>query len=314
MTDLVIHSDQSPATTPPPLSLFQGGLPEQLQLANALSKAHDLLPRSYHNNPGACLLLIDYAERLKISILEAGGNVSFNRGRATVGARLQRNLAARHGYRTQKVDGTPESCTVAVYGPDGTKVGDATYTYAQAEALGIIYLNGQSGELKQTWKGDPAQMLFHRATTRALDHYGPGEYAVAFADDDVVVDPDPDPVATISAATAPPEPIDAITLAPPDTHTAPPPPAPEPPATFTPDIPDRAPEPQPEATEGRKTGDELRALITGHPSRLVSVPKGIRATHEAFPDADLADYDKIAAHDGAHDFTLDWIARGGKDQ
>lgn len=209
MTDLVpLTTRQLPTNgtvMPAPAASVLGSMPEKLQMANALAAhCHEFLPKAYHGKPGACLMLIDYCERNDLTLFEAGSEVSFNRGRSSVSARLQKKLAARVGFRTVKVEGDDESCTVAVIAPDGKEVGRATYTYATAEALGIIYeRDGQT--LKSTWRGDRAQMLFHRATTRALDHYGPSEYAWAFRSPDQVADDVvPDPLDVLAPAT--PEP------------------------------------------------------------------------------------------------------------
>lgn len=140
----------------------------------------DMLPKHYQNNPGACLMAVDWADRHDVSIFEALGEVSFNRGRATVSAVMQKRLAARHGYTTRKVEGDEQSATVAVYGPEGDELGRYTYTIETARALGI--------NKSPVWKADPAQMLYKRATTRALEHYGPGELSPMMVE--------PEPVAT----------------------------------------------------------------------------------------------------------------------
>ena len=147
----------------------------------------EMLPKLYQRNPGACMLAIDWAGRNGVSILEAIGEVSFVHGRPVVSARLQKKLASRAGYRTQKISGDETQCTVAVIDPQGEKVGEATYTIEQAQALGIAK--------GQIWQADPAQMLFHRATTRALDHYGPADLAGMFADPYEA----PDPVDAVEA-------------------------------------------------------------------------------------------------------------------
>lgn len=217
MTDLVpLTTRQTPNGTVMPAQApsVLGSMPEKLQMANALAvHAQEMLPKAYHGKPGACLMLIDYCERNDLSLFEAGSEVSFNRGRSSVSARLQKKLAARVGFRTVKVDGDDTACTVAVLDPTGAEVGRATYTFATAEALGIIYENGRSGQMKSTWFGDRGQMLFHRATTRALDHYGPSEYAWAFQQPDYALEPDPLAVLTSGPTVAQdePEPADAIT-------------------------------------------------------------------------------------------------------
>jgi hypothetical protein len=144
----------------------------------------DMLPPLYRKSPGACMLAIDWANRNNVSILEAIGEVAFVYGKPVVSARLQKRMAARAGYRTQKISGDETQCTVAVYGPDNVKLGEATYTIQMARALGIT-----GGASKKTWDADPAQMLFHRATTRALDHYGPADLAPMFADEVPEYDP-----------------------------------------------------------------------------------------------------------------------------
>lgn len=184
MTDIVPAAEQQPmlvsrqaatpsAVQPAHLGAFK---PENQWRAEQMSKATDMLPRAYHNKPGACLLALDYAERNELPIFDVVANVAFVHGRPVLSARLQKRLAARHGYRTQKVAGDERSCTVAVFGPDGTKLGEATYTIELAHAHGLV-------SRSDIWKADPAQMLFHRATTRALDHYGPGELAMVFAEE-----------------------------------------------------------------------------------------------------------------------------------
>ncbi len=313
MTDLVIHSDQSPPTPQALAPILGGQLPETLQLCNAIAAAGELIPPFYRGKPGAVLLAKLWADKHAVDLFTAIQNIDIIDGKPWVKIALRIELAIGRGFEFKVTTTNDEQCTVEVWNTTGgipKQIGDPITARFDDRTRRLKYNSGKA----TPWALHPADLLFAEACRIADRRYV--RTAAGMIDNADNPDPDDhDPVATISATTTPPpDLIDTITLAPPDTHTAPPLPAQEPPATFTPDIPDRAPEPQPEATEGRKTGDELRALITGHPSRLVSAPKGIRATHEAFPDADLADYDKIAAHDGAHDFTLDWIARGGKDQ
>ena len=180
---------QPAALTPPAQAPHLGAFkPENLQIAEQLARATDMLPRGYHGKPGACLLLLDWCERNGVSLLEAAGEISFVQGKPNIGARLQKQLAARHGYRTKKVKGDERSCTVAVFDPDGNESGRFTYTIELAERLGLTKRN-------EMYAKDPAQMLWHRATARALDHFGPGELAPVMAD--ALVDLDPADVAQL---------------------------------------------------------------------------------------------------------------------
>lgn len=180
---------QPPAVQPPShLGAFK---PENLQVAEQLARATDMLPKGYHGKPGACLLLLDWCERNNVSLLEAAGEISFLQGKPNIGSRLQKKLAARYGYRTQKIEGDETFCTVAVFNPEGAEVGRFTYTIELANAIG-------HGKRNDMYKKDPAQMLWHRATARALDQFGPGELSPMMADEAI----EPDPVAVITPGAA----------------------------------------------------------------------------------------------------------------
>ena len=196
------HVVTAPAVPAPSLGMFK---PENLQIAEAMARASDLLPKAYVGKPGACLLAMDWAERNDVAILDVLANVSFVGGKPVIGARMQKKLAARAGYRTQKIEGDERSCTVAVFDPGNVELGRATYTIEMAQALGLI-------SRSPVWKADPAQMLFHRATTRALDHFGPGELANLFTDvePDTDVEPqtEPGPITDVPAIEAESQPVD----------------------------------------------------------------------------------------------------------
>lgn len=193
MSDIVpapapLVSRQAAVPTHAPAPAMGAFKPENLQIAEAMARATDLLPKEYANKPGACLLAMDWAERNDVAILDVLANVSFVHGKPVIGARMQKKLAARVGYRTQKVAGDETYCTVAVYDPDGVELGQATYTIEMAQALNLTSRSA-------VWRADPAQMLFHRATTRALDHYGPGELSVLFSEE---APPEADPVDVVA--------------------------------------------------------------------------------------------------------------------
>lgn len=206
-----VHVARPAEPVPSSMAVFK---PEMLQMAEALAKAGtELLPKAFVNNVGGCLMAIDWSIRYNVAIFEVLGGVSFRNGRATPDARMQKKLASRSGYLTRKIAGDEKSCTVAVYGPDGKEVngdgnGRFTYTIAIAEALGLTRQNALYGK-------DPAVMLYHRATTRALDQFGPSELAGVFVDpyedDDPVdvarprVDLTTDPFLDVPATPAAPE-------------------------------------------------------------------------------------------------------------
>lgn len=154
-------------------------LSDRLAEAQALAKAgNDILPDHYSQNPGAIMLAVDWAERHQVALFDVIQHVSFKRGRVTVSARLQKELAAREGFYSKPVEEGGDFCTVAVYNVNGDELGRFTYTLQMAESLGLPGRNSN-------WAKTPDQMLYHRATTRALDRYahGPG-LATVFAEEE----------------------------------------------------------------------------------------------------------------------------------
>ena len=275
---LVSRQAHTPSAAPPPqMGVFK---PENLQIAEAMARATDLLPREYAGKPGACLLAMDWAERNDIAILDVLANVSFVHGKPVIGARMQKKLAARVGYRTAKIEGDETFCTVAVYGPDNVEIGRATYTMEMAQALNLPARS-------PVWKADPAQMLFHRATTRALDHYGPGELSVLFVDET----PEVDPVDTVRDALGP---VGAV-----ESELA---------GTSGPGEgePVQRPAPPPPAVGGEDadvTGDDLKAAIKAASKTMAGA---IREVQSAL-GAEFATLDDIAADPQATDHLLRWV-------
>lgn len=264
----------APAVQPPAhLGAFK---PENLQVAEQLAKANDMLPRHYIGKPGACLLLLDWCERNDVPLLEAAGEISFVHGKPNIGARLQKKLAARFGYRTQKIEGNETACTVAVFDPNGAEVGRFTYTMALAEAIG----HGKSNDM---YRKDPAQMLWHRATARALDQYGPGELSPVMADQ--AIEPDPVELARQPAAIEPG-------------------PAEEEPEVVVPKVAEAA---SMTTTPGDVLDEKgMRALLKVNGKKIV---ESMRAVQEQFPDQDLATLAAVVDNGQANPWLAEWAAR-----
>jgi len=87
-------------------------------------------------------------------------------GRVTLGAELLRALAARDGYRIQRADSSDEACTAVVIDAEGVELGRSTYTLQQAERAGLLS--------KQNWQRHPEDMLWARASARAVKDWLPG--------------------------------------------------------------------------------------------------------------------------------------------
>jgi len=266
----LVSRQASPSSAPVAMQAQTDALMVRAKMIAAAPK--DMLPPHYRNNTGAALLLVDWADRNDVSILEAIGEVAFVHGRPVVSAVLQKKLAARSGYRTQVMDSTPTEATVRVIDPDGEEVGRTTYTLDMAKALGIFK--------GQVWNADPAHMLVKRATTRALEYFGPSELAPLLAD------PDQDGAraeATMEAraSNSDSEPIEAEQVA---------------------DTAEPAPETGSEPTPPSE--DELRALAKQHKLTLTQV---LKKAQEMYPDDGLTTMEALAAHSQAAFDLEDWI-------
>ena len=167
MTQLVVRQPSAPSVQQRP---ERAALSERLSEAQQIAKAGtDILPKQYRNNPGAVMLAMNWAEQHDVALLDAIANVGFIGGKPVVGARMQKELAARAGFSCRPTDEGPDHCTATVYDAAGNPVGSYTFTHEMAKKLDAYQSN-------PNYRKDLGQMLLHRATTRALDRYatGPG--------------------------------------------------------------------------------------------------------------------------------------------
>lgn len=246
-----------------------------VERAKMIAASGDVLPKAYKNNAGACLLILDWAERNEVAIFEGIAEVAFVYGKPVVSAVMQKKLAGRVGWRTKKVDGDERSCTVAVYEPSGEESGRFTYTIELAQKLGLAG--------KDLWAKDPAQMLYKRATTRALEQYGPGEIATLFVEEG----PD-EPADSLPAIGSAPAPAPA-------TETVQPTGEPDEPATET------TPEPVAGISE-----EALRASMKAKSLKVATV---LKVAQEMHPDSSLGTIGDIAANNDAAMDMADWIGQ-----
>ena len=171
MTDLpVLVSNR--ATNPAAAS---ASLDVEFRKAQALAKAGELLPRSYRNNPGAIILIQQWANARGIDTVTAIQTVSFIDGRPVVDATMQRAMAEREGVRVKVTEATRESATVEVY-RDGELMGATTYTMEDARSAGL--------DGKQNWKKNPVDMLVARATTRGIRWHAPSVMLGTYTEDE----------------------------------------------------------------------------------------------------------------------------------
>lgn len=168
----------SPVLVSPRASLptaAAASLDVEFRKAQALAKAGELLPRSYRNNPGAIILIQQWANARGIDTVTAIQTVSFIDGRPVVDATMQRAMAEREGVRVKVVDATRESATVEVY-RDGELMGTTTYTMEDAKSAGLAN--------KKNWQQNPVDMLVARATTRGIRWHAPSVMLGTYTEDE----------------------------------------------------------------------------------------------------------------------------------
>ena len=150
-------------------------LDTEFRLAQALAKAGNLLPSAYRNNPGAIILIQQWANARGIDTVTAIQTVSFIDGRPVVDATMQRAMAEREGVRVKVVSADREQATVEIY-RDGELMGSTTYTMEDARAAGL--------DRKQNWQKNPVDMLVARATTRGIRWHAPSVMLGTFTEDE----------------------------------------------------------------------------------------------------------------------------------
>jgi hypothetical protein len=185
------------------------GLPERIQLANALSKAGPLLPECYRDQPGAVLLLMSWAEKHGKDLLTAGQGISVNeKGQLIVSSEMRVELANDRGYDI--VDITPdnarqERCTVRVTGPGLPPDGRELTVRMEDVHESVRKLTTKSGA-PTPWATSPADMLLRTAQRRADKRFCRSAAEVIDREDWA----DPDPRDVVEVLTAEPEPATAV--------------------------------------------------------------------------------------------------------
>lgn len=136
----------------------------QMQKALAISKAGDMLPRNYRNQPGAVFLALEWAQLRNLAVLDVLHGVVFVQGKPVIDSTLQRALAIAAGYRLTITHADDQRATVAV-SRNGEQLGTASFTIEEARTAGLAN--------KDNWKRHPTDMMVARATTRAIKWFCP---------------------------------------------------------------------------------------------------------------------------------------------
>jgi hypothetical protein len=115
-------------------------------------------------------LRIAYAESIGLPA-HAASEVHIINGNLATSAQLKRAQAFTKGYHVIPIEQTPETCTVEIIDRSTGKRLEATkpvtFTIADAKRMGLLDKPGKA------WHNTPADMLFARASSRAITTYIP---------------------------------------------------------------------------------------------------------------------------------------------
>jgi hypothetical protein len=195
----VLRARQPEHQITPAASSATEALDIEMRRAQAISNAVQALPPAYQKQPGAVLLVDQWARSHGVDTLTAIQSVAFVKGRPVVDASMQRALASRAGYDVEinEGDGWAE---VSVTRNGRTK--SARFTMDDAKNAGLLG--------KDNWKNYATDMLVARATARCLRRHAP-EVVLGISDPDELDSPmdvlhaaatattaeDPDPVVEV---------------------------------------------------------------------------------------------------------------------
>ena len=134
-------------------------------------------------------LRIAYAESLGLPA-HAASEIHIINGNLATSAQLKRAQAFAKGYELEPVEETDDSCTVRIIDrKTGRQVGkDVTFTLAEAKRMGLLDKPGKA------WHNNPGDMLYARATSKAIRRYIPhvalGVLTAEYVDGEWVSDAD----------------------------------------------------------------------------------------------------------------------------
>lgn len=173
----VLRARQTEPVPHPAAASATEALDVEMRRAQAISQAVQALPPAYQKQPGAVLLVDQWARAHGVDTLTAMQSVAFVKGRPVVDASMQRALASKAGYEVDinEGDGWAE---VSVTRNGKTK--SARFTLDEAKAAGLAG--------KDNWKAYATDMLVARATARCLRRHAP-EVVLGLADPDEVETP-----------------------------------------------------------------------------------------------------------------------------
>lgn len=196
-TEIVVDHYQSPAAP-----VIEDRTMRYLEAQAKQLARSGLVPSSLRGKPDDVLAVLAWGHVIGLTPAVAVQEVHNIQGRPFPSARAVVAAANVRGHRVRVIESTRERCTVMALragDPDSWAV-TVTYTLEDAKVAGLLG--------KDVWKQSPADMLFARASRRAVKMIAP-EVLLGMAELGFVVDDDPATTYTVTAQVDQPAAIEA---------------------------------------------------------------------------------------------------------
>ena len=157
----------------------QAGLSEQIQYANAVSRA-GLLPQAYRNKPADIIVVMGLGQSMGLSPMESVYRINVIQGKPTASAELIAAQVRKAGHKLRlKKDEAHQSVTCTIIRADDPEAPfSVTRDRRWAEQMGLIN--------KDNYKKQPMTMLTWRAITACAREACPEAlYGVAYTPDEM---------------------------------------------------------------------------------------------------------------------------------
>jgi hypothetical protein len=144
-----------------------------MRMAEQLADADRFLPDELAGNPGNVLAIMLRARALDIPFAVACDELYINKRGNKIGqsARLVRALARRAGHRFKTVTADAHQCILLIHLAGESKPHEVMFTMADAHQMGLT--NPETNNKGGQWDKQPTNMLYARATTRAVTRHCP---------------------------------------------------------------------------------------------------------------------------------------------
>jgi len=121
-------------------------------------------------NPQQAIAVVEYGRELGVPPMQALQTMAVINGRIGMESKLLLGLAKRAGYEMDIIKSTNKECEINFITPKGK---EHKVTFSMDEAIQLGSATKYSGEIKDAYKKQPANMLLQRAISKAVRRFAP---------------------------------------------------------------------------------------------------------------------------------------------